>query len=525
FQSIDGGRTWTARLGNFPTDVAFDPAEPSIAYAALPTLIPENRPPTIYRSLDAGTTWELAFTAPLDPSRYVTIRLAVAPARVGRIYAYAYGGLGTFFYISDDHGETWREQPFEGVRGRAVLFETHPEKADVLYIGQFVDLFRSTDGGATWTNLTGNRDAEGRAHYASSKTHPDQFSIAFLPGTGGEFLLGNDGGLYRSSDGGTRFSHLNETLSLTQIYGIAVHPRIEGLLYIGTQDNGMQVRRRQDGGWTEIIIGDYGDPWIDPRDETRVCANYYFATIYCFTEYGGSFENTIATPEVFGEDVNRTGFLAPFVGNGHDSRVYFGTYRLWIASEPGAAWTTPGGETDLTRGGFDVLSAIAVARSDPAMIYTGSAEGRVMRSADGGVTWVDVSSGLPDRFVTSVVVHRAYPERVWVTFSGFRASHVFSSTDGGATWTDLQANLPDIPVNVMWVDPRDERELVIGTDIGVFRSRDGGASWAPFNDGLPPVIVRDLAAGADGRLFAATHGRGVWETRLEPRPRVRPVRR
>jgi hypothetical protein len=147
-----------------------------------------------------------------------------------------------------------------------------------------------------------------------------------------------------------------------------------------------------------------------------------------------------------------------------------------------------------------------------------------MRSVDAGVTWSDVSTGLPERFVTSIVVSRNDPDRLWLTFSGFRTSHVFRSDDGGSTWTDLQANLPDIPVNALWFDPRHEgRELLVGTDIGVFRSVDGGSSWLPFNRGLPPVIVHDFDLGPDGRLYAATHGRGVYAIPLTGSPKRRSV--
>ncbi|HEY5610155.1 MAG TPA: hypothetical protein VIL97_03025, partial [Thermoanaerobaculia bacterium] len=526
-QSLDGGRTWRRHLIAFPTDLAFDPHEPSRIYVAVPNQYTENKPPTLARSIDGGTTWDVVLNPPFDPMRTMFLKIAVTPAQRGRVYVYAYGSLGAFLFVSDDHGETWREQSLRGIRSRALLFEADPEKPDVLYFGQYVDLFRSTDGGATWSNLTQNRTAEGFAQYGLAKTHPDQFSIAFIPGTESEFLLGNDGGLYRSSEGAARFTHLNDTLSLTQIYGISAHPRRQGMLFIGTQDNGLQVRR-EDGRWKEFATGDFGRPWIDPLDDDRVCANYYFALIRCHTDYGSAFERIIAEPRTFEPDgdVSRIGFLAPLVGNGIDSTLYFGTWRFWTTTDLGRNWTAPAGDLDFTRGGFDVISEITTAPSNPMIIYTGSAEGRLMRTVDGGTSWADVSSGLPNRFITTIAVHPSDPNRVWVTFSGFRTSHVYGSDDGGMNWKDLHASLPDIPANALWIDPRhDGKQLLLGTDIGVFRTEDGGASWTPFNRGLPPVIVTDFARGLDGTLYAATHGRGVYAVTFESGPRRRPATR
>jgi photosystem II stability/assembly factor-like uncharacterized protein len=109
------------------------------------------------------------------------------------------------------------------------------------------------------------------------------------------------------------------------------------------------------------------------------------------------------------------------------------------------------------------------------VIYTGSSEGRVMATSDAGLTWRDVSAGLPDRFVTSLTVDRAIPGVAYVTLSGFRSGHVFKTTNAGATWADVSGLLPDIPANALLQDPLDPNTIYLGTDIGVFRSTSAGA--------------------------------------------------
>ena len=525
YQSFDGGRTWQMRLAGFPTDLLFDPTDASIVYAALPNTYLDGKSAAVYRSLDSGASWEAVLVSPFEPRYTSTFRLTASAAKPGRIYAYSSGPTtGYYLHLSDDFGSTWFEQPASGLRnGRHLIFEASPGDAETLYYGTFVDLFRSTDGGKNWVNLTRNRNEQGYYQPTLSKTHPDQFSIAFMDG--GEFLLGNDGGLYRSENGGESFQHLNATLSLTQIYGLSAHPRHPGLLAIGTQDNGLQVRHHDGGEWVEFQSGDYGRPWIDPLQDDRICAAF-FASINCFTDFGRTQEIPLGNAYIFEVDEDyRFASIPPLVGNPFDRTLYFGTSRLWKATDLSGTWTRPGGDLDLTHGGYDVLTAIAPAPSNGAVIYTGSAEGRVMQSVDGGVTWTDRSSGLPDRYVTSIAVHPFDPNRIWITFSGFRTSHVFGSGDGGASWLDLQANLPDIPANALWIDPRrNGMDILLGTDIGVFRTVDGGNSWMPFNEGLPPVIVTDFAFG-DGRVYAGTYGRGVFAWTPGPDPRRRPVRR
>jgi photosystem II stability/assembly factor-like uncharacterized protein len=134
-----------------------------------------------------------------------------------------------------------------------------------------------------------------------------------------------------------------------------------------------------------------------------------------------------------------------------------------------------------------------------------------MRTDDGGATWTEVSAGLPGSFVTAVAVDRVDPRVAYVCFDGLGPGRVFATDDGGAGWRDVTGDLPEIPVSAALVDPLDPGTIYLGTDIGVFRSTARGAAWTHFGAGMPPVWVTKLAAAPDGRIQAATYGRGVYE--------------
>src|SRR5262249_3210429 len=206
--------------------------------------------------------------------------------------------------------------------------------------------------------------------------------------------------------------------------------------------------------------------------------------------------------------------------------LYFGTWRLFVSGDTGESWSAPAGDMDLTKGitpkGRDVLTAIGVSASDTSVIYTGSLMGRAMRSSDSGVTWTDITAGLPDRSITGVAVDPADPATAFVTLSGFGSSHVFRTTDAGATWSDRGNGLPDVPANTLMIDPVDPNTIYVGTDIGAFRSTDRGQQWQDFNRGLPPVIVHQFAGQPDGGVIqVATYGRGIYQTTGNERPVIR----
>ena len=213
-----------------------------------------------------------------------------------------------------------------------------------------------------------------------------------------------------------------------------------------------------------------------------------------------------ATQTIFNND--RIAFYPPIVGNNLNSNLYVGSYRLYISTDRGENWNTPGGTTDLTNGG--VLSAIGVGRSSINTIYTGSNDGRVMVSINGGVSWTQRTTNLPNRFVKTIIVSPTNSNVAYLTVSGFGSGHVFKTTNAGVDWTDISSNLPDIPVNTLLIDPLSANTLYIGTDIGIYRSSNDGAVWEGLNTGMPPVIVSEIKAQTTGQIIAATYGRGAY---------------
>src|SRR5882724_844242 len=531
--SSDGGVNWTRTLTGLPRDLAINPANSQIIYAAMRGIGTSGSAPGggLYRSLDGGLNWTEVYDSSFDDAFTLLglrdIRVAVSAAAPQKVYVYSGGGVpGSFeirLTVSTDSGATFgadRALPTvdRGQFGYNTYLYADPFNGDTLYIGAR-DVFKSVDGGVSWINLTTNFDRSFVYSPFLAKAHPDQHALAFSLTTPNQFLIGNDGGLYRTNDAGATFQDQNATLSLTQFVSLARHPTDASITFGGTQDNGAQ--RRLEGGrqWEDFSAGDGGHLVINPEDPSTLFVTYIGGTIWHFGNNGASGRITVATDSTFRSASGgneRIAFYAPLTGNGVTSQIYFGTQRVWTSTNLGATWAPTGSVPDLTRGTPDVLTTIAVAKSDSHVIYTGSEMGRVMISTDGGLNWNPAGAGLPNRFIASINVDYNNPAVAYLTVSGFGSGHVFRTTDTGASWTDIsgvvgQGGLPNIPVSALLIDPNNPNVLYAGSDVGVFRSTTGGNTWTTFNSGLPPVIVTAFAVNAAGQIQVGTYGRGAYE--------------
>lgn len=529
FFSADGGVSWTKTIAGLPRDVVIDTANPKTLYVGMMARadVPSDTPAGIYRSTNEGVTFERIFTSPYNLNQTSDMRLAVTPASPQTIYAYTGGTEGSTFgvrvVVSTDGGQTWVNRGSDGIDPSQFGYNTYiyadPTNASTVYVGAR-DVFKSTDGGVTWVNKTKNfHPSFGNWSYEpdASNSHPDQHSLAFIGSSGNDILIGNDGGLSISSNGGNAFTSLNASLNLSMFVSMAVHPTNPLISYGGTQDNGTQRRLANTSQWQEFATGDGGKVVIDPSDPSVVYTTYVRGSIYRFTNNTNTYDRQIAFNSTFQEpdSGSRIAFYAPFTSNGLDSTLYFGSYRLFTSTNSGGSWNPPAGDLDLTKGitpnGVDLLTAIGVGPANTSLIYTGSRQGRVMVSTDAGKSWTDATVGLPDRSITNITVNAANSSVAYVTFSGFNTGHIFKTSNAGVSWSDISANLPDIPVNALLLDARANTTLYAGTDIGVFLSTNGGGSWQPFNEGLPPVIVTSFSAQQNGLIQIGTYGRGAFE--------------
>jgi photosystem II stability/assembly factor-like uncharacterized protein len=520
FVSTDGGVNWKTTLLGLARDVVLHPTQPRTIYAALNRVDrPVNQVAGVYRSTDGGDTWERIYASPYATTQ--DIRVAVTPADANRIYVYL-GGLpqgSTAREIrltaSTDGGATWATRRLNevvdaGQFGYNTYFYADPANADTLYIGSR-DVYKSTNSGANWANINNSFSVNGNYNPRRSNAHPDQHSLAFLPGNSRVIFIGNDGGLYKSEDAGQTFRSKNQTLSLSQFVGLAIDPRNPKSTLAGAQDNGTQMRL-PNGEWEEIISGDGGQCAFSPTDPDLLFTTYVQGTIFRFRR--GAFNGTVGSERIFGEfSTPRVRFYPPFAST-RDGRLYFGSWRLFLSRNQGTTWYTPGWAVDLTRSASDTINALGVSNANSNVIYTGSTQGRVMVTTDDGESWRDITEGLPNRVIKSIVTDPNNPAIAYLTVSGYRSGHIFKTTNYGANWQDISGNLPDIPANALVLDPLTRGTIYVGTDIGVFRSTNDGQTWELLNRGMPPVIITALATHPVGIVQAATYGRGVYELDL-----------
>ena len=173
---------------------------------------------------------------------------------------------------------------------------------------------------------------------------------------------------------------------------------------------------------------------------------------------------------------------------------------MWKTTDQGDWWIAISG--DLTDGGpsFGTVTTMAVAPTDPDVIYAGTDDSHVWVTTNGGANWTDVSGSLPNRWCTRVAVDPTDAD----------IGYVYRTVDAGANWTDITGNLPGAPVNALVVDPEYPDILYVGSDVGCFFTMDLGATWSVVGTGLPAVPVFDLKIHQPTRTLAAgTHGRSI----------------
>jgi uncharacterized protein (TIGR03437 family) len=523
WRSADGAQTWTNVLKGTGTAVLFDPTNGQIAYAALGSPF-GNFDNGVYKSIDGGQTWQTirgSGANVLPITNVGRISLAIAPSAPSTLFAaihdYVTGSLMDI-YKTTDSGNIWNPTNAPNICAASgqcwydMTVRVNPTNPDVIFAGGQTSIIRSTDGGSTWVDVT---------YFDQQQIiHADYHDLQYTP-DGGTLYIANDGGMYRTTDmtnPQVNWTELNDTLSITQFYpGVAIHPSDTKMTFAGTQDNGLQ---RYDGNpsWDYVNCGDGGYSAIDrivPTNGFTACVS---GDIIDRTTDGG---NTWIAAQYGIDPQDRAQFVAPMGMDPSNSRtLYFGTYRVWQTRDGAGSWFPI--SPDLTAGNGATIKAIAVAPSDPNVVYAGTSDGKVQvtNNALAGVnaSWIDRSAGLVLKTLTSITVDPIDSGTAYVTYSGFLNStvtptqHVFKTTDAGARWTDISGNLPDLPVNSLAVDPDLPDTLYIGSDAGVLVTTNAGASWSTLGNGLPLVVVEAVVLHRPARtLRAATHGRGVWD--------------
>ena len=536
-KSTDGGSTWKSVFSKYAaTAIVRVPGAPSKLLATVWDI--SSASPSwngfIYRSADGGDTWTPsggAGPAPFDPDTG-RLSIAIAPSSPSTVYALAATASGDSqgcdqdpvdqrgIYRSTDGGLTWtlRANPVTGdcqngydsiLAGQGWYASTilvAKTSAKTLYAGG-LDLWKSTDGGATWTKKSHWDEDPSSPHYV----HADIHALAW---EGTKLLIGDDGGVQRSSDGGATFSGLDTGIVTRQYYAAGVSAADRNLIIGGAQDNGTNIRTGATGSYREVIGGDGFGVAVHPTNPAILYGSVYGSRIFRSTDGGMNFDEI--TPD-FGPAENRP-FITPLtIDPTNGSVLYTGSNHLWKTADGGTTWskTSSSDLGDGSRRGY--LTKIAVARSDPKQILTATGAGVVKLSTDGGSTFKTLG-GLPARYASHVEFDPKDPTRFYVSFmASGTAPRLFKTADGGSTFSRIDAGLPPFPVHVVRVDPGDSNVLFAGTDVGLFRSPDGGASWARFGSGLPAVSVWDIAILPDGSMLrVATHGRGFYELNIAP---------
>jgi hypothetical protein len=517
YRTTDGGANWVQLSNGLPAisstviagcDIVIHPTNPDIAYC---TFWADG----IYKTTNAAApnpSWT-KLGGGLPTTNLSRIALALSPTAPNNVYALiadASDGFGGF-YVSNNDGNAWSSVSVASavveVYGAFTLnMFVDISTPDIVYLSG-VEVYKAVRTGGMWsvTNI-------------GSSIHPDNHAFAGHPTDHLTIYAGNDGGIYKSTDGGATWDdRINEGITITQFEFIGQHPTSDAMVIGGTQDNGTEMFRNHPAFY-HSADGDGGAAGVDVSDPRNVIHTYYSASPERSTQGGKFGSYTPISSGLVGSSL----FYPPFTyDETNPQNLAFGTDRINLDSNQGTGgWSTKVSLPGIT----GRVSAVHYPNSN--LIYAGTSSGAVYRLTRVGASWTATAihaAPLPSRWIWDISTLPSDTNTIVVVMAGFGTPHAWRGAMGASgtfSWTNISGTapnvLPDVPINALGIDPLNPAHYYAGTDVGVFRTTDAGVNWELFSDGLPNTAVYDLRLHAATRLLrAATHGRGLWERKLD----------
>ncbi len=575
YRTLDGGDKWKILTGlpkisesvKAASDIIIDPNNPQRVYTAF-------WGDGLYRTENANADnpewvkinkWMNDDNKEIDIPDIGRIALGISKTNSNILYTLmsnnADNGIVTYFYISENSGSTWNsidlpdiligKTPYGkntkagigiGSQGYYNLnIAVDPEDSNTVYLGAVILL----------KGIRNPRSKNWAFKDVGRNIHTDHHAFAFHPTDNMTIFSGNDGGIYKSTDGGITWDDtINEGLCITQCEFMDQHPDSDAVVIIGTQDNGT-LQFRNNPAFYFCDGSDGGFAAIDPKNPNIIYHNRYCATIWrsdeggMFGKYeeGGSWKQLHSPQGPHGLSL----FYPPFALDPSDSNnIAFGTENMCFYDQGQNSWKNIC--IGLDRDEF--VSAINYVASN--LIYAGTTSGKLFLFEKINNEWTnsklesnnDIS--IPDQYIWNIATYgenNRYIKNktIIVALGGFNTGNdpsrvwrgeIFDD-DKTIKWKNISGNinandtsyLPNCPANAIAIDSNPDT-IYVGTDIGVFRTTDGGESWKSFGVGLPRCAVLDMRLlhhkddhdhNSMHLLRVITHGRGMWEVELDKR--------
>ncbi len=594
YKSTDGGQTWNKTGLEKSERISAIRVNPKnnqeVFVGVLGSLWGNSNERGVYKTADGGKSWEKIFFVNdstgcseliMDPLNPNTLYAAFWEFR-RTAYSFSSGGYGSALYKSTDAGKTWNKihGGFPAGKLGRIAVATAPSKANLLYAvlecekPEQKGLYRSEDGGANWKHLNADFELSVRPFYFSrivvdpqnpdiitkaglngaisrdggktfrsfSGIHADVHDIWFGVNNSDEIILGDDGGVWRSRDGGNTFEHV-KGLPLSQYYHVSIDNKVPYNVYGGLQDNGSWYGpSASDGGitnedWKRIGQGDGFRVLAHPTQKITYSEMQGAESIWRYDIDKKSLKNIKPYPQA-GDPKLRFNWNTPMSLSPHrPDRIYVGSQFIHRSDDRGETWrrispdlTTndpkkqqqdkSGGLSTDNSGAENHCTVFTICESplDENIIWAGTDDGNIQISEDGGSTWNNRTPGTtvvpPNTWVYHIEPSRFNKQTAYAALDGHtqndQTPYVLKTTDGGKTWTRLPMNGVKGFVRHIHEDLQSPDLLFLGTEMGLYISLNGGQDWLAFTNNMPPVPVHYIAQDQKTNdIVLATHGRGV----------------
>ncbi|MDO4228329.1 MAG: hypothetical protein Q4C98_00815 [Capnocytophaga sp.] len=413
--------------------------------------------------------------------------------------------IGAEVYVTDNGGDSWKKTHSKALNdvfyqnGRDFAnIAVNPANKNHLFIGGY-PLLESVDGGKQWRNKHSVSLQEGF------------YNVNYQLNT---LFATTKNGLLISYDNGKNWALKNVAQSMS--FNKITYDKARNIFYLAGEQG---ILMKSNSQWNKILpqsqlvlgnrlfIGDKNGTFYD-----------YDAEKNTLNPLNSIYFSQNKAPLRFSEQT-------PLLVSPHNGDVlYTGSNKIHFSMDKGKNWRTI--SEDLTNGdkkgnkAYGTISAIAESPFQFGMVYTGSDDGMIHISNNGGVSWQMIYNAFPKPLkVNSLLASKHNQARVFATLNSTDPNNqepfVFLSNDSGKTWTEIRSNLPKNKVNVLKEDPKNEQILYIGTDSGLFVSFDMGESWHSFAKNLPETGVLDIFVDENGEMLIATAGYGIYKTSIE----------